>query len=631
MNLFNLLIQPDGLFNSGAFPTVAPLSGGKDSAGFGQLLMQLLAGTPEALAELQGLQGGDTGNPSVLSDILADGAIDMGKSMPYAGISNGEIPTTTVLSDNEQVLPIPSAPKPTFVDHEYELLMRASRAAESETSGESGEKLLSTHAAALKLPAEQLLESERAVPATDRELAEQFNLRDTRAPANEVDQPHNTLSLLETMQKPGPDVAEESTRHQYAVTMDGNPAVGLTDEAAVPVRSAAEQVETDKPILPRGLVSKEQASVKGENLPKSGPTDFVRSNLFSTIEPKSGQLAASNQRAGDFFASATHAVERADQPTSPARVAVAGNQQASNPMARAGEPAQTVLPPSTVTVEKLVVESAPETSAQQAATALAKEHAKKPIADLPRVKPLVVTEGEKSQARPVEQATSQSPAPKPATSVQQPKLFVASTQGETFAKANPVDATIADKGTKSADVPVFKDAPVQPTQTTDVKAPTPTPTQPDKPAAAGRVPFIIDNEIPTPPIKERAVLQIRLVPDSLGAVKMHLQTVDNQLTARVIVQSDAARAMVEHNFGDLQRSLADAGLVIEKFEVAVAQAAENMRPDPDANPQRRRGQYKFKANRRYKTIAGLDGGDKGIGQTAQMPASYGAGSLNLVA
>jgi len=130
----------------------------------------------------------------------------------------------------------------------------------------------------------------------------------------------------------------------------------------------------------------------------------------------------------------------------------------------------------------------------------------------------------------------------------------------------------------------------------------------DSPATtdgASRVRYTIDPESLRPPIKMPVEIRLRIHPEKLGVVKLQLRMIDNHLSARVIVQSSTARMAVEGSLADLQRNLADAGVVVDRFEVSFGHTSAASATDPDANPRRRRYAFKPKTNRRYQEIAGL--------------------------
>jgi flagellar hook-length control protein FliK len=120
-----------------------------------------------------------------------------------------------------------------------------------------------------------------------------------------------------------------------------------------------------------------------------------------------------------------------------------------------------------------------------------------------------------------------------------------------------------------------------------------------------RTQFILEPETFRSPTKLPAEIRLRLVPESLGVLKLTLRAVANHLTARVIVQSAAARMAVEGNLAELQRTLADAGLVIDRFAVTVGHTAGASPTHPDTDSQRRRYAYKPKTYRRYQAAAGI--------------------------
>ena len=71
-------------------------------------------------------------------------------------------------------------------------------------------------------------------------------------------------------------------------------------------------------------------------------------------------------------------------------------------------------------------------------------------------------------------------------------------------------------------------------------------------------------------ITEVSSFKVSLKPESLGNVKVHLIMVDNQLTARLSVESTAARQAVEANLPVLRDTLEQHGIKVENFSVDIA-------------------------------------------------------------
>lgn len=71
-------------------------------------------------------------------------------------------------------------------------------------------------------------------------------------------------------------------------------------------------------------------------------------------------------------------------------------------------------------------------------------------------------------------------------------------------------------------------------------------------------------------ITEISSFKVSLKPESLGNVKVHLIMVDNQLTARLSVESTAARQAVEANLSVLRDTLEQHGIKVEHFSVDIA-------------------------------------------------------------
>jgi hypothetical protein len=71
-------------------------------------------------------------------------------------------------------------------------------------------------------------------------------------------------------------------------------------------------------------------------------------------------------------------------------------------------------------------------------------------------------------------------------------------------------------------------------------------------------------------ITEISTFKINIKPESLGSMRVHLIVVDNNLTARIDVESVAARNVVENNLNTLRDTLAQQGIRVESFSVNIA-------------------------------------------------------------
>lgn len=153
---------------------------------------------------------------------------------------------------------------------------------------------------------------------------------------------------------------------------------------------------------------------------------------------------------------------------------------------------------------------------------------------------------------------------------------------------------------------------------------------PAEPDPAPRVQFVLDQQSLRPPLRPAAEILLRLQPDTLGTVRLQLRTIENHLAARVVVQTEGARHAVEGNLPELQRTLAEAGLVIDRFEVTVGHTAGSMHADPDASAQKRRYAPKPKTNRRYQEAAGVQKAATTFGMLLDGVATGGYGQLNMM-
>jgi hypothetical protein len=127
-------------------------------------------------------------------------------------------------------------------------------------------------------------------------------------------------------------------------------------------------------------------------------------------------------------------------------------------------------------------------------------------------------------------------------------------------------------------------------------------------------------------ITEVSSFKVSLKPESLGNVKVHLIMVDNQLTARLSVESTAARQAVESNLPILRDALEQNGIKVENFSVDIASGG---------NPNRQRNSRRDAPQVKQSTEEfSLDGDvPEPISIEAMRVASGGnlMGTLNLVA
>jgi len=147
-----------------------------------------------------------------------------------------------------------------------------------------------------------------------------------------------------------------------------------------------------------------------------------------------------------------------------------------------------------------------------------------------------------------------------------------------------------------------------------------------------RTQFVIEPETTRLPIKVPAEIRLRLIPESLGLMKVTIRAMDDHLSARVVVQSQTAQTVVEKNLAELQRTLTSAGLVIDKFEVTVGHMAGSSSVNADADAEKRRYAYRQKANRRYQEAAGIKK-SAAVDSVASRggSTSFGLGTLNMMA
>jgi flagellar hook-length control protein FliK len=66
----------------------------------------------------------------------------------------------------------------------------------------------------------------------------------------------------------------------------------------------------------------------------------------------------------------------------------------------------------------------------------------------------------------------------------------------------------------------------------------------------------------------RTDVALRLDPPELGRMRIHLHASAGEVSARIVVQDDTVRAIVESQFNDLRQRLNDAGVALTRFDVA---------------------------------------------------------------
>lgn len=70
-------------------------------------------------------------------------------------------------------------------------------------------------------------------------------------------------------------------------------------------------------------------------------------------------------------------------------------------------------------------------------------------------------------------------------------------------------------------------------------------------------------------------VEIKLQPEHLGKVKIELSVENNNVTAKIVSDSEAAKQLIESNFNQLKSSLEEQGVKIAGFEVSVNQENQN--------------------------------------------------------
>jgi len=82
--------------------------------------------------------------------------------------------------------------------------------------------------------------------------------------------------------------------------------------------------------------------------------------------------------------------------------------------------------------------------------------------------------------------------------------------------------------------------------------------------------FVLPTEINGKNIRNNHTVMIRMEPDHLGPVRMTLSTHNDILTARLVVESPVAKAVVESNLNNLVEQLDRQGIKVESFTVSVS-------------------------------------------------------------
>lgn len=82
--------------------------------------------------------------------------------------------------------------------------------------------------------------------------------------------------------------------------------------------------------------------------------------------------------------------------------------------------------------------------------------------------------------------------------------------------------------------------------------------------------FVLPTEINGKNIRNNHTVMIRMEPDHLGPVRMTLSTHNDILTARLVVESPVAKAVVESNLNNLIEQLDRQGIKVESFSVSVS-------------------------------------------------------------
>lgn len=89
---------------------------------------------------------------------------------------------------------------------------------------------------------------------------------------------------------------------------------------------------------------------------------------------------------------------------------------------------------------------------------------------------------------------------------------------------------------------------------------------------------------------EKGSLVLRVDPEHLGSIKIALETIDNMMHAKIEVENEAARKLVENNLNHLQSSLNQNGVQLSSLNVSLAEYSQKGQAQQERPGQRKRGQ-----------------------------------------
>lgn len=91
----------------------------------------------------------------------------------------------------------------------------------------------------------------------------------------------------------------------------------------------------------------------------------------------------------------------------------------------------------------------------------------------------------------------------------------------------------------------------------------------DSKTEVGQVRFVLPENIKDNGLKPGHTVTLRMEPEHLGRIRLTLSTYNDSLMGRIVVESSAARQVLESNMHVLQNQLANEGLSLEQFQVSV--------------------------------------------------------------
>jgi flagellar hook-length control protein FliK len=102
----------------------------------------------------------------------------------------------------------------------------------------------------------------------------------------------------------------------------------------------------------------------------------------------------------------------------------------------------------------------------------------------------------------------------------------------------------------------------------------------------------------------RPEMQIKLKPEFLGDLRMHVTTENHHVMVRITADSPAVKEMIEQNLQILKSELQQHGLQIDKFDVFVGQENEawKHRQQQNASHDARRGRQRFSGRRKLDAL-----------------------------